>query len=210
MNERKESMTIQAYIELGVLINLLLTTSSCTSVVGTLAGWDGANMNIASPANLGKSSVFGIAWCTVPDRICQKSHKTTELKPGMMPGGGGCSVFPDNKIRIPERMEVTWYDADGVKHQQLVELDIPGRKEVIRRYRVPRSTLYRTWDIVLIFKDDEPITYAWLLSDATDMGYRNKKFTPPKALVYGGNVDIVKRFMEPGEVEKVIRYEPED
>ncbi|MFI0460155.1 MAG: hypothetical protein ACH254_21425, partial [Candidatus Thiodiazotropha endolucinida] len=87
-----------------LMINLLLL-SGCTSVVGTLAGWDGALMSIRSPANLGSNSIYGITWCTAPDRICQKSLRKTELKPGMMPGGG-YSVFPDNNIRVPERIEV--------------------------------------------------------------------------------------------------------
>lgn len=104
-------------------------------------------------------------------------------------------------------MEVSWYDADGAKHQQVVELDIPGREEVIRRYGAPRSTRHRKWDIVLIFEDDKPINYAWRLSDATHMGYRNGKFTPPKALVYWGNRDVF--IFERGEAETVIRYEPE-
>ncbi|MCU7842123.1 MAG: hypothetical protein KZQ94_22475, partial [Candidatus Thiodiazotropha sp. (ex Troendleina suluensis)] len=156
----------------------------------------------------GTKSVFGISWCIAPDRVCQKSLPGTELKPGMMPGGGGYSLFPDNKIRVPERMEVSWYDAAGKKHQQVVELDIPGREEVIWRYGAPRSTRYRLWDIVLIFEDDKPLSYAWRLSDATDMGYRNRKFTPPKALVYWGNRDVF--VFEPGEAETVMRYEPKD
>ncbi|MCU7802935.1 MAG: hypothetical protein KZQ96_07035 [Candidatus Thiodiazotropha sp. (ex Lucinoma borealis)] len=110
---------------------------------------------------------------------------------------------------MPERMEVSWYDADGAKHQQVVELDIPGREEVIRRYGAPRSTRHRKWDIVLIFENDKPITYAWLLKDTTDMGYRNKKFTPSKALVYGGPFEALKHRLKPDEVETVIRYEPE-
>ncbi|MBT3017809.1 MAG: hypothetical protein KME63_18865 [Candidatus Thiodiazotropha sp. (ex Clathrolucina costata)] len=202
-------MKKQTLLYVGLMITLPLSVG-CTRVTGTLAGWDGARLNISSPANLGKKSVFGITWCTVPDRICQKSHRKTELKPGVLPAGGGYSVSPSNNIRVPKRMEVSWYDAQGKNHQQVVELDIPGREEVIHRYGAPRSTRGRFWSIVLIFKDDEPITYAWLLYDATDMGYRHKKFTPPKALVYGGNIDIVKRFIEPGEEETMIRYEPEN
>ncbi|MCM8857517.1 MAG: hypothetical protein LC541_18145 [Candidatus Thiodiazotropha sp.] len=101
-------------------------------------------------------------------------------------------------------MEVSWYDEEGKKHQQVVELDIPGREEVIRRYGAPRSTWHRRWDIVLIFEDDKPITYAWRLSDTTD---RNGKFKLPKALVYWGNRDVF--IFERGEAETVIRYEPE-
>ncbi|MCU7842121.1 MAG: hypothetical protein KZQ94_22465 [Candidatus Thiodiazotropha sp. (ex Troendleina suluensis)] len=199
-------MTKQTPLFMSLVINLFLS-SGCTTVAGTLTGWDGARMNIASPANLGTKSVFGITWCTAPDRICQKSLPGTELKPGMMPGGG-YSVSPTNKIRVPELMEVSWYDAAGKKHQQVVELDIPGREEVIRRYGAPRSTRYRLWDIVLVFEDDKPLSYAWRLSDATDMGYRNRKFTPPKALVYWGNRDVF--VFEPGEAETVMRYEPKD
>ncbi|MCG8101454.1 MAG: hypothetical protein N0C91_03510 [Candidatus Thiodiazotropha endolucinida] len=202
-------MKKQTLLYVGLMITLPLSVG-CTRVTGTLAGWDGARLNISSPANLGKKSVFGITWCTVPDRICQKSHRKTELKPGVLPAGGEYSVSPSNNIRVPKRIEVSWYDAQGKNHQQVVELDIPGREEVIHRYGAPRSTRGRFWSIVLIFKDDEPITYAWLLYDATDMGYRHKKFTPPKALVYGGNIDIVKRFIEPGEEETMIRYEPEN
>lgn len=124
--------------------------------------------------------------------------------------GGGYSVSPSNNIRVPEHIEVTWHDVQGKKQQQVVKLNIPGREEVIRRYGAPRSSWHRSWDIILIFKDNEPITYTWLLSDSTDMGYKNKKFTPSKAIVYGGNLDIVKRFMEPGEEKTVLRYEPED
>ncbi|MBT3013699.1 MAG: hypothetical protein KUF77_18955 [Candidatus Thiodiazotropha sp. (ex Lucina aurantia)] len=202
-------MKKQTLLYVGLMINLLMLFV-CTRVAGTLAGWEGASLNITTPANLGTKSVFGITWCTAPDRICQKSLPGVELKPGMKPGGGGYSVSPSNNIRVPERMEVSWYDANGVKRQQVVELDIPRLEEVIRRYGAPRSTWYRKWDIVLIFRDDEPIVHTWLLSDATNMGYRNRKFTPPKALVYGGNLDIVKRFLEPGEEETVIRYEPEN
>lgn len=186
----------------------LMLLSGCTTVAGTLAGWDGVRLNISSPANLGTKSVFGITWCTAPDRVCQKSLRTTELKPGIIPtGGGGYSV---SLSRVPERIEVTWSDVQGNKNQQVVKLKIPGREEVIQRYGAPRSNRGRLWDIVLIFNDDDPITYAWLLSDVTDMGYRNRKFTPPKALVYDGNLDIMKRFMEPREEETVIRYESED
>ncbi|MEL0584244.1 MAG: hypothetical protein AAES65_05095 [Candidatus Thiodiazotropha sp. (ex. Lucinoma kazani)] len=200
-------MTKQTPLFMGLIINLLLS-SGCTTVAGTLAGWDGASLNIRTPANLGTTSVYGITWCTAPDRVCDKSSSKVELKPGMTPGGGGYSVSPSNNIRVPERMEVSWYDADGVKRQQVVELDIPGREEVIRRYGAPQTTWHRKWDIVLIFNDDEPITYAWRLLDATNMGYRNRKFTPPKALVYWGNRDLFT--FEPGEKEAVIRYEPEN
>ncbi|MBT3032913.1 MAG: hypothetical protein KME36_17570 [Candidatus Thiodiazotropha sp. (ex Lucina pensylvanica)] len=186
-----------------LMINLLLL-SGCTSVVGTFAGWDGALMSIRSPANLGSKSVYGITWCTAPDRICQKSLRRTELKPGMMPGGG-YSVFPDNKIRVPERIEVSWIDADGVTHQQVVELNIPGCDEVVRRYGAPRSAWDRRWDIVLIFKDDEPISYAWQLLDKTD---RDQRFKLPKSLVYWGNRDVFR--FTPDSEETVIRYEPEN
>ncbi|MES9896202.1 MAG: hypothetical protein ABW141_15030 [Candidatus Thiodiazotropha endolucinida] len=201
-------MKKQTLLYISLVITLPLS-SGCTRVTGTLAGWDGDYLSIRSLANLGSKSLFGIAWCTAPDRICQKSLRTTELKPAMMPGGGGYSIFPDKKILVPKRIDVSWYDANGAKHEQVVELNIPGREEVIRRYRAPRSTWDRVWDIVLVFEDNG-LSYAWLLSDATDMGYRRKKFTPSKALVYGGNIDIVKRFLEPGEKETVIRYEPED
>ncbi|MES9825801.1 MAG: hypothetical protein ABW127_15350 [Candidatus Thiodiazotropha endolucinida] len=202
-------MKKQTLLFVGLIITLPLS-GGCTRVTGTLAGWDGARLNISSPANLGKKSVFGITWCTAPDRICQKSLPGVELKPGIKPGGGGYSVSPSNKIRIPKRMEVSWYDADGAKHQQMVELNIPGREEVIRRYGAPRSTWHRKWDIVLIFEDDKPLKYAWLLKDATDMGYRNKKFTPSKALVYGGPFEALKHRLKPAEAETVIRYEPEN
>lgn len=122
----------------------------------------------------------------------------------MMPGGG-YSVFPDNNIRVPERIEVSWFDADGVTHQQVVELNIPGRDEVVRRYGAPRSAWDRRWDIVLIFKDDEPISYAWQLLDKTD---RDRRFKLPKSLVYGGNRDVFR--FTPDSEETVIRYEPED
>ncbi|MET0061729.1 MAG: hypothetical protein ABW176_05460 [Candidatus Thiodiazotropha endolucinida] len=201
-------MKKQTLLYISLIITLPLS-SGCTRVTGTLAGWDGDYLSIRSPANLGSKSLFGIAWCTAPDRIFQKSLRTTELKPAMMSGGGGYSIFPDKKILVPKRIDVSWYDANGAKHEQVVELNIPGREEVIRRYRAPRSTWDRVWDIVLVFEDNG-LSYAWLLSDATDMGYRRKKFTPSKALVYGGNIDIVKRFLEPGEKETVIRYEPED
>ncbi|MEW8508973.1 MAG: hypothetical protein AB2598_19970 [Candidatus Thiodiazotropha sp.] len=151
---------------IGLLTNLVLQIA-CTSVTATLAGWNGARMNISSPANLGTTSVYGLTWCTGPDRICQKSLRTTELKPGTLPAGGGYSVSPSNNIRVPKHIEVTWYDAQGEKHQQVVKLNIPGQDEVIKRYGAPRSTRGRFWDIVLIFKDKEPITYAWLLSDAS-------------------------------------------
>ncbi|MCU7864316.1 MAG: hypothetical protein KZQ92_10105 [Candidatus Thiodiazotropha sp. (ex Lucinoma borealis)] len=198
-------MKIRTPFFMGLMINLFLS-SGCTTVAGTLAGWDGARMNIASPANLGTKSVFGIIWCTEPDRICQKSRPGTELTPGV---GGGYILTPDNKIRVPERMDVSWFDEAGKKHQQVVELDIPGRKEVIRRYGAPRSTWHRKWDIVLIFEDDKPLSYAWLLKDATDASYRNNKFTPSKALVYGGPFEALKHRLKPDEVETVIRYEPE-
>ncbi|MCU7905166.1 MAG: hypothetical protein KZQ76_04780 [Candidatus Thiodiazotropha sp. (ex Epidulcina cf. delphinae)] len=185
-----------------VLTTSLLLSNGCTTVVGALAGWDGARMAIRTPANLGTKSLFGIAWCIAPDRVCQKSLPGTELTPGV--GGGGYSLFPDNKIRVPERMEVSWYDADGEKHQQVVELDIPGREEVIRRYGAPLSTWHRRWDIVLIFQADGTLGYAWRLSDTTD---RTGKFQLPKALVYWGNRDVF--VFEPGAAETVMRYEPE-
>ncbi|MCU7802936.1 MAG: hypothetical protein KZQ96_07040 [Candidatus Thiodiazotropha sp. (ex Lucinoma borealis)] len=81
-------MNKQTPLFMGLMINLFLS-SGCTTVAGTLASWDGARINIASPANLGTKSLFGISWCTAPDRICQKSLPGVELKPGMIPGGGG-------------------------------------------------------------------------------------------------------------------------
>ncbi|MEW8508966.1 MAG: hypothetical protein AB2598_19935 [Candidatus Thiodiazotropha sp.] len=134
-----------------ILIVQLMLLSGCTRNAGTLVDQYGANINIAAPANLGSNSVYGIAWCTAPDIVCQKSLRTTELKPGMMPGGGGYSVFPDNKIQIPKYIEVSWYDSNGAKNIQVVELNIPGRAEVIQRYGATRSTWNRSWDIVLTY-----------------------------------------------------------
>ncbi|MCM8857518.1 MAG: hypothetical protein LC541_18140 [Candidatus Thiodiazotropha sp.] len=89
-------MNEQTPLFMGLIINLLLS-SGCTTVAGTLAGWDGAHMAIRSPANLGTKSVFGITWCTTPDRVCQRSLPGTELKPGMMSGGGGIHFFLTTK-----------------------------------------------------------------------------------------------------------------
>ena len=182
--------------------------SGCTKHAGNLIGWDGDKINFASPVNLGTESVFGISWCTAPDRVCQKSLPQAELKPGKTPSGGGYSVFPDKKVRVPSKMEVSWFSADGLMHQQMVELSIPENKEVIRRYGAPGSSWDRLWGIVLIFNDGL-VSYAWLLQDTSDMGYRKRKFTPAKALVYDGNLEILKGMLEPGEANTIVRYDPE-
>lgn len=198
-----KSTTRLIHMSIGSIVSLLLA-NGCTSVAGALSGWNGARLHISSPANLGTKSVFGVAWCTSPDRACQKSLRGTELKPGKV-FGGGYSLNPSHNIRVPERIEVSWYDAKGLEHQQVVELNIPGYEEVIRRYGAPISAWDRKWYIVLIFEDDKPISYAWRLANTSD---RDPKFKLPKTIVYWGNKNVL--LLKPGEAEKVPRYEPEN